>query len=326
MLWWRVPSLMSTEPSLVCPCPCSSVHDVGASTRSHGRGTPSEGGTRETKRRCLKRVCLKRRMKIGGISGAASCVSFTELNTAVPSCVDGGSSCDGGESAALRTFARSVDGALEEPLAAVTAARRAFEQRVCDHLYAEHGDKPVELATAYGADGPMIPGHSYLYELALWNRALHTLSRACQQDVEGFFCCCCRWWFRRCPCWWPLEAAPTAGAGAEVVDRFLQRVRYTRKICVECVLDWSHSRTWRGWGPVGVYVWFPLGLWTLPSPQEMRRVGSTLSHTQSGTGVTTKPAALYKVQVSRQHKEGPRPAGPSPASSANGSCQRCLLR
>eukprot|EP00913_Durusdinium_trenchii_P015829 g14875.t1 len=75
----------------------------------------------------------------------------------------------------------------EESLEATKTARKRFERRVCDYRYAEIEDKGQVLADAYGPNGPMKPGGSYLFELRRWADAVQELNHECSKR-QGDVC------------------------------------------------------------------------------------------------------------------------------------------
>ncbi|CAL1143978.1 unnamed protein product [Cladocopium goreaui] len=109
------------------------------------------------------------------------------LDAQAPACLEGGRECESlPERAELKAFARSIDQSLKDALETTKEARKRFERRVCDYRYAEIEDKGQVLADAYGPNGPMKPGGSYLYELRRWVDAVQELNHECslrQGDV-----------------------------------------------------------------------------------------------------------------------------------------------
>eukprot|EP00747_Dinoflagellata_sp_TGD_P169114 gnl/TRDRNA2_/TRDRNA2_197225_c0_seq1.p1 gnl/TRDRNA2_/TRDRNA2_197225_c0~~gnl/TRDRNA2_/TRDRNA2_197225_c0_seq1.p1 ORF type:complete len:364 (-),score=57.27 gnl/TRDRNA2_/TRDRNA2_197225_c0_seq1:54-1145(-) len=100
-----------------------------------------------------------------------------------PACVDNNQDCTEPSSLSqLRTWLTSVDTALEDQLKAVTAARKRFQTRACAYRYAQAEEKPESLIEAYGPNGPLAPGGSYIYEMRQWSDAVHALNRACNRD------------------------------------------------------------------------------------------------------------------------------------------------
>ncbi|CAJ1425943.1 unnamed protein product [Effrenium voratum] len=119
--------------------------------------------------------------------GVCPAPEFKPLESQAPACLEGGRECKSlAERGQLKQFAKSIDESLKEAVETAKEARKRFERRVCDFRYAEVEDKGQVLADAYGPNGPMAPGGSYLYELRRWVDSVQELNHECsmrQGDV-----------------------------------------------------------------------------------------------------------------------------------------------
>ncbi|CAJ1381582.1 unnamed protein product, partial [Effrenium voratum] len=112
--------------------------------------------------------------------GVCPAPEFKPLESQAPACLEGGRECKSlAERGQLKQFAKSIDESLKEAVETAKEARKRFERRVCDFRYAEVEDKGQVLADAYGPNGPMAPGGSYLYELRRWVDSVQELNHEC---------------------------------------------------------------------------------------------------------------------------------------------------
>ncbi|CAJ1368457.1 unnamed protein product [Effrenium voratum] len=123
--------------------------------------------------------------------GVCPAPEFKPLESQAPACLEGGRECKSlAERGQLKQFAKSIDESLKEAVETAKEARKRFERRVCDFRYAEVEDKGQVLADAYGPNGPMAPGGSYLYELRRWVDSVQELNHECSMR-QGDVCVSC---------------------------------------------------------------------------------------------------------------------------------------
>lgn len=113
------------------------------------------------------------------------CDQFVKFAGPIPECVDKDGDCMD-DKAGLEKWAAEIDHNLHSQINEVVKMRDLFQRAACDYKYAQISpDKPMDLESNYGPDGPKALGGSYLYVMHRWRRALDALTRACDKDVEG---------------------------------------------------------------------------------------------------------------------------------------------
>jgi len=109
------------------------------------------------------------------------------IHGVAPACLESNGDCaNPDEFVKLRKFAKEADETVADQLREAKRFRQIFERRTCDYKYAElQDDKEPMFEHVYGADGPLVPGGSYLYAMRRWVDALHGLRRTCLKGQGG---------------------------------------------------------------------------------------------------------------------------------------------